>query len=333
LIELIADRLNRTQHLSLPPENMMVVAGSTHAVDMLARLYAKPGDTILVEAPSYADALHIFRDHHLNLHAIPMDEDGLLPDALEEQLIQLQRSGTVPSLLYTIPNFHNPTGRTLPEARRLEIIKLAQRYGFLIVEDDVYRDLAFEEHVPTSFYALAKGQQVASIGSFSKTLAPGLRLGWLTSSPQIIERCINCGTTQMGGGASPFTAHLVAHYCRSGAFEQHLQSLQTLYKKRRDVALSALSSSMPTSVEWTHPMGGFFIWLKLPDQVFASQVKQMARERGVLVGSGEGFFVNPVDGAHHLRLAYSCASPEQIEAGISILGQVIEESIFSGGQN
>jgi len=326
LIEVLVEKVRREQGLPVQPANLMVVAGSTHAVDMLARLFARPNGVVMVEAPTYVDALHIFRDQQIELHAIPMDEQGLIPDALEKRLEQLRMNNVVPNLLYTIPNFHNPTGITLSEARRLEIIQLARRYGFLIVEDDVYRDLAFEGNVPASFYALAGGEQVVSIGSFSKTLAPGLRVGWILASEDIIARCVNCGTTQMGGGANPFTANIVAQYCSSNSWERHMEQLRSLYKTRRDVTLSALQRYMPADVRWTHPAGGFFIWLRLPEEAFASDVKRLALEQGVAVASGEGFFVNPADGKHHLRLAYSCAAPADIEAGIQILARVIDRA-------
>jgi 2-aminoadipate transaminase len=279
---------------------------------------------VLVEAPTYADAIHIFRDHQVDLYPISMDDDGLITSALEKQVADLHASGKFPSMLYTIPNFHNPTGSTLSEARRLEIIKLARRYGFLIVEDDVYHDLAFERVVPGSFYALANGEQVLSIGSFSKTLAPGLRLGWLLGSDDVIQRCVNCGTTQMGGGANPFTAHMVAEYCRRGYWEKHISYVRSLYKMRRDVALAALEQYMPSDVKWTHPAGGFFIWLSLPKHVFAQDVKRLALENGVLVAAGEGFFVHPSDGEHNLRLAYSCAAPDDIDTGIRILCSILK---------
>ena len=326
LIDFLVEKINREQSPPVQPRNLMVVAGSTHAVDMLARLYAGPESPLLVEAPTYVDALHIFRDHGIKLHAVPMDEDGLIPRELERLLERLHAGGTAPGLLYTIPNFHNPTGITLPEARRREIIGLARRYGFLIVEDDVYRDLAFEGERVASFYALAQGQQVASIGSFSKTLAPGLRLGWLLASQDIIERCVSCGTSQMGGGANPFTASMVATYCTGGAWERHIARLRSLYAARRDAALSALERSMPADVRWTHPAGGFFIWLRLPGQVFARDVKRLALQEGVAVAAGEGFFVNPTDGEHHLRLAYSHAALEDIDAGIRMLARAIERA-------
>jgi 2-aminoadipate transaminase len=326
LIDFLVEKINREQGLSLQPANVMVVAGSTGAVDMLARLFAGAGSVVLVEAPTYVDALHIFRDQQAELYAIPMDEYGLIPGELEKQVAQLQASGKAPSMLYTIPTFHNPTGRTLPEARRLEILRLARQYGFLIVEDDVYRDLSFEGTVPASFYALADGKQVLSIGSFSKTLAPGLRLGWLLGSEEDIARCVNCGTLLMGGGANPFTAQMIAAYCRSGHWEQHIAQLRSLYKTRRDVALSALQRYMPSDVGWTQPAGGFFIWLNLPQSVFAQDIKRLALQEGVLLSAGEGFFVNPIEGTHHLRLTYSFAAADDIDAAIRILAQVIEKS-------
>jgi 2-aminoadipate transaminase len=326
LINVLVEKIHREQNLSIQPGNLMVVAGSTHAVDMLTRLYAKPGGVMLVEAPTYADAIHIFRDHQVELCSIPMDEDGLITSELEKQLAQLKSSGKFPSILYTVPNFHNPTGSTLSEARRNEIIRLARQYDFMIVEDDVYRDLSFDGAVPASFYALAGGEQVLSIGSFSKTLAPGLRLGWLLGTEDAIQHCVNCGTSQMGGGANPFVAQIVAEYCQSGHWQKHILHLQSLYKMRRDVVLSALSQYMPSDVGWTHPAGGFFIWLSLPKDVFAQDVKRMALQEGVSLAAGEGFFVKPSDGEHNLRLAYSCASPEEIDTGIRILAQVINRS-------
>src|SRR6266581_4744963 len=326
LIDFLVGKIQREQGLSLQPANLMVIAGSTHGVDMLARLYARPGGVVLVEAPTYVDAIQVFRDHQVELCSIPMDENGLIPSELEKQVVQLHSSGTFPSMLYTIPNFHNPTGSTLSETRRIEILRIARQYGLLIVEDDVYRDLSFDGAVPASFYALANGQQVFSIGSFSKTLAPGLRLGWLVGTEEAIQHCVNCGTMQMGGGANPFVAHMVAEYCQSGFLEKHILHVQSLYKMRRDVALEALEQYMPSDVSWTHPAGGFFIWLSLPENVFARDVKRMALQEGVLVSAGEGFFVNPADGEHKLRLAFSCASPEDIEVGIRILAKVINNA-------
>lgn len=326
LLAFLAERIGRQQGMSIELAHLMVVAGSTHAVDMLTRLFVRPGGIVLVEAPTYVDALHIFREHQVQVRSVPMDDQGLLPDALEHQLARLHARGTPVSILYTVPNFHNPTGRTLPTPRRLQIIELARHYGFLIVEDDVYRDLSFAGPVPPSFYALAQGEQVASIGSFSKTLAPGLRLGWLLAPGELIERCVSCATSQMGGGANPFAARMVAEYCRRGHWETHLTRLQTLYRARRDIVLSAFRQQMPPGTTWTHPAGGFFLWLTLPAEVIAHDVRRLAHQQGLEVAAGPGFFVHPPDGQHNLRIAYSYAAPPDLARGVQILARVIADA-------
>lgn len=327
LIDYLVAKIAREQAISLNADQLMLTAGSTQAVDMIARLAVKQGDAVIVEAPSYADALHVFRDHGAELYSVPMDDNGLIPEALGQLLNHLSTDGKPPRLLYTIPNFHNPTGISVSEERRTEIIQMARQHQFMIVEDDVYRDLAFESVIPLSFLALAEDTEVLSIGSFSKTLAPGLRLGWLVGTSELIRRFVQCGTIQMGGGANPFAAQIIAEYCTCGYWEAHIETLQRLYRSRRDVMLAALGQYMPQGVTWTRPAGGFFIWVSLPDSIQARDVKQQALERDVLVSFGGGFFVNPADGAHNLRLTYSFAPPEDIEAGVRILGEVVENRL------
>jgi DNA-binding transcriptional MocR family regulator len=324
LIDYLVEKFNREQATSLSRDRVMAVAGSTHAVDMIARLYANAGEAVIVEAPSYVDALHVFRDHGVELYSAAIDEQGLVPEALEQILRRLHRDNRPPRFLYTIPNFHNPTGVTLSAARRVEILRLAQQYQLMVVEDDVYRDLAFDGPVPASLLALAGDVPVLHIGSFSKTLAPGLRLGWLIGSRESIQRFVQCGTTEMGGGASPFTAQIVAEYCHLGHWEAHIAHLCDLYRARRDMMLAALQQHMPDRVQWTKPAGGFFIWVTLPENVQARGVKAEALRRGVLVAAGEGYFVNPAEGEHNLRLTYSFAPPENIERGVRVLGEIIE---------
>jgi 2-aminoadipate transaminase len=326
LIDYLVSKLNHEEELGLTYDNLMIVAGSTHAVDMIARLYAGHDGVVLVEAPTYHDALHVFRDHSTDLRPVPMDKDGLIVEALAAQLTALQREGKLPRLLYTIPNFHNPSGVTLTTARRETILKLAREHGFLIVEDDVYRDLAFEGEVPPSFYALAEGQGVLRIGSLSKIMAAGLRLGWLVAAPAHVQRCIQCGVMQMGGGANPFVAHIVAEYCRAGHLEPHVAKLRQVYRRRRNVALTALERHMPPGVTWTHPCGGFFVWLTLPEGVSVEPLREVARQRRVLFVPGTSFF-SAGGGERNLRLAFSFVPPDDIERGIEILAQAIREML------
>jgi 2-aminoadipate transaminase len=324
LIEYLVGKLNREEGLSLTRDNLMIVAGSTQAVDMVARLYAGHDGVVLVEAPSYHDALNVFRDQGADLRPVPIDDDGLVVEALAAQLTELQREGKQARLLYTIPNFQNPSGVTLTRARRESILRLAREHGLLIVEDDVYRDLAFEGGVPPSFYALAEGQGVLRVGSFSKILAAGLRLGWLIAAPEHIRRCTLCGATQMGGGANPFTAHIVAEYCRAGHLEPHIAQLRRAYRQRRDVALAALEHHMPSGVTWTRPRGGFFLWLTLPERLTVTPLREAARQRGVLFVPGNDFFAAS-GGERNLRLAFSFVPPDEIERGVEILAQAIRE--------
>lgn len=323
LIEYLVAKLSGEQNIALTAEQVMIVAGSTHAIDMIARLHTRPGDAVIVEAPTYADALHIFRDHGVALHGVPLDDGGVIVAEFAALLERLATAGTPPRLFYTVPSFGNPSGVTLAAERRPAIAALAQQYGVLIVEDDVYRDLAYDALPPTSFFA--QTASVFHIGSFSKTLAPGLRLGWLLAAPDAIQRLVNCGTTQMGGGASPLSAQIVAEYCRLGYWEPHVARLRDRYRLRRDRLLAALDRFMPPDVRWTHPAGGFFVWVTLPPDVFGQAVKRRALERGVLVAAGEGYCVNPADGAHHLRLTFSFAPLEDINTAVQRLADVIGE--------
>jgi 2-aminoadipate transaminase len=329
LIEYLADKLNREEGLGLTHDNLMIVAGSTGAMDMIARLYVERDGVVLVEAPTYHDALRVLRDHGADLRGVPIDGEGIIVEAFEAQLAALRRAGRQPGLLYTIPNFQNPTGVTVTRTRREAILKLAREHDLLIVEDDVYRDLAFEGQVPPSFYALANGQGVMRIGSFSKILAPGLRVGWLVAAPEHVQHCVDCGVMQMGGGASPFAANVVAGYCKAGYLESHIAHLRQVYRYRCETMLKALESHMPAGVTWTHPRGGFFIWLTLPEGASVGSLREAARKQGVLFVPGTSFFPNG-DGERNLRLAFSFVSPDEIELGVAALAQTIREMINQG---
>jgi 2-aminoadipate transaminase len=199
-----------------------------------------------------------------------------------------------------------------------------------VVEDDVYRDLAFEAGgAPPSFYALAASAgdpaRVLRVGSFSKILAAGLRLGWLIGAPEHVERCAGSGVMCMGGGANPFAAQVVAEYCRAGKLEPHVTELREVYARRCRAALDALERHMPPGVTWTQPRGGFFAWLTLPEGVHVRQVQALAREQGVLFVAGTGFFAGG-GGERNLRLAFSFVPPDDIARGVAILADAIREA-------
>ena len=323
LIDFLVERLNSRENLGIDRGNVMIIGGSTGGVDMVTQRLTVPGDAVLVDAPSYRDALHIFRDHQLELCAVPIDDEGIILADLERKLRDLASKGKKPRFYYVVPNFQNPSGITVTRERRLAVIELSREYGFAIVEDDVYSELRFEGASAASFFALAGGGQVIRLGTFSKTLAPGLRIGWLIASAQRIASFVASGVLRMGGGANPFSAAVVADFCRSGDWEAHVAWLRGQYRWRRDLALAALQNSMPAAVEWTRPAGGYFIWLRLPAGVQVDGLEASAQEQGLYFASGKGFFAEPADGAHHLRLSFSFVPLPDLQAGIEILGALI----------
>jgi DNA-binding transcriptional MocR family regulator len=325
LIDYLRNRLARTEGLILERPQIMLTAGSTQALDHLCTLFSRPGDVVLVEAPTYHETIQLFRDHGLRPLQIPIDSDGLMPEALADRLQALEQRGERARLLYTIPNYQNPSGITLSTRRRPEILALAERHEILVVEDDVYRDLDYEGEVPPSLFALDTYQRTLRIGSFSKILAPGVRQGWLMGSVGHIERLIGSGLRCMGGGANPLVAHILATYCLQGQFESHIEHLRHVYRERRDTMLAAMAEHMPDGVTWTRPGGGFFVWLSLPPPLRAAEVVAQARDANLLIPVGNPFFAETPTG-QHLRLAFSYVTPEKIETGVRILGQVLRNA-------
>ena len=324
LIDFLRGRLRESESLPISRENLMIIGGSTWGVDMITHTLTQPGDVIIVDAPTYRDALHIFRDAGLQVIGIPIDEGGVRVDLMAERLAELDARGKRAKFYYVVPNFQNPSGITLSLRRREAIIQLGRRHGFAIVEDDVYRDLAFVEDLPPSFYALAGGRGVVRLGSFSKTLAPGLRMGWLLSDRATIKRFVESGKLAMGGGANPFTAALVAECCQTGFWAEHVAWLRWQYKGRRDCALTALEASMPAGVSWTKPDGGYFVWLTLPDNVDVRALARRAEAEQVFFAPGPDFFVDSVMGARHLRLSFSYLPLEDMRRGIGVLGRLMK---------
>ena len=244
---------------------------------------------------------------------------------MAEVLRNLSRRGDRASFLYTIPSFQNPSGITLAAVRRAEVLRLAAQYDLLLVEDDVYRDLAYEAQPPPSFYALDAGKRVLRIGSFSKILAPGVRMGWLITAPDQLTRLVGCGLLNMGGGANPLMANILATYCHQGYLEPHIELLRAAYRERRDLALRALASHMPEGVRWTHPGGGIFLWISLPEPMRSSDVAERARRAGLWIPSGDPFFAEEPTG-QCLRLAFSYVAPDRIVQGIETLAQIVRAS-------
>jgi len=325
LLSYLLAKLARDEGLQAGADTLMLNAGASTGLDAVCRLYTRPGDVVLVEAPSYHEALGLIRDYPVRLAAVPIDDQGLIVEALAERLKALSSEDARARLLYTIPTFQNPSGVTLSAARRPALVELARQHDLLIVEDDVYRDLAFEAGTPPSLYALdaaEDGQTVIRLGSFSKILAPGLRLGWTVAAPEHINKLAGSGLTLSGGGANPFTAFVIAVFCQRGWLEPHIARLVKAYRHRRDVMLAALATTMPDEVRWTRPQGGFFVWLTLPEPLHAQTVLAEAHRRAITFATGEPFFAQG-GGERHIRLPFSFIPPPEMEKGIHTLAGII----------
>ena len=322
LLDVLRQRLQREEGLQLTPEQLFITSGASQGLDLICRLWTRPGDAVLVEAPTYHEAIVLLRDYPVQLVNVPLDDQGLVTGALGETLARLRAEGTDVAFLYTIPSFQNPSGVTMSGARRQDLAALARAEKLWIVEDDVYRDLCYEGTLPRSLYELAKGKGVLRLGSFSKILAPGVRLGWVLAEPDAVARLAGSGVRRSAGGANPFTAYTVAEFCRAGHLEPHVARLVAIYRSRRDAMLEALDATMPSGVAWTRPSGGFFVWLTLPEPLTAGELLASVRSRGITFPTGEAFFATG-GGERCLRLAFSYVNPDDFPRGMQLLGQAI----------
>jgi 2-aminoadipate transaminase len=321
----IAARQAAETGLSLTAAQVTITSGSAHALDNIAATFLAPGDVVALGAPSYPGAIRTFRARGARVVDVPQDDDGLRIDALEAALTAQRSAGTPAKLIYVVANYDNPSGVTLPEARRRDLVALARRFRALIVEDDAYTGIDIDGPPPPSLFQLAGGIGVLRVGSFSKTVATGLRVGYVLASPAIVERLV---FMRFDNGSSPLVQRILVHYLGSGAFEPHVRSLQAIYRERRDVSASALVEHCEPYLTFRKPAGGFFHWLRLRDGLDAAAVTAAAAVRGVAVTPGTGYFANG-GGEDRLRLVYSALPPRQLREAIARLGAALE-AVASG---
>lgn len=309
--------------VKISADDVLISSGSQQALDMIAKLMIDHDDVVLVENPTYVGALQAFRPYQPRFVGVPMDEEGLIPAALEEILVQLEREGRRPKFLYTVPSFQNPTGVTLSRARREALLELAERHNLPIVEDDPYGELRYSgEPVPT-LAALdcerhGEPRHVLYFSTFSKLLAPSLRVGWIVGPQPVLRRLalIKQGLDLHTGSLVQAIAY---ETCRDGLLDRHIPRIRAVYHERRDAMLRALARVMPAEVRWTTPEGGMFLWLTLPDTVDVADLLGRAIEQQVAFVPGAAFFANG-GGTNSIRLNFSHPNVERIEEGVRRLG-------------
>lgn len=321
LREQIARRVAAREGRAVAADEILVSGGNSQALDLALTMLTAPGDVILVESPTYNLALGILRDHPVEVVGVPLGDEGLDVDALERTLSRLRAAGTRARLLYTIPTFHNPAGVCLAPERRRRLLEIARDWDLILVEDDVYRELAYDGPAPPSLWSAAAEAPVVRLGSFSKSLAPGLRVGWINAPRDIMERLSRSGTLDSGGCPSQFAASLVAELLHGSAFETHIEALRRAYASRRDTLAAALREQLPAGCSFAVPAGGFFIWLTLPAGVSATELLPLAEARGVAFAPGARFCSDGDD--RSLRLAFSLYGEATLAEGARRLGAAL----------
>ncbi|MEZ0074522.1 2-aminoadipate transaminase [Planotetraspora sp. GP83] len=314
----------RLEGIEAGADDVVVTVGSQQALDLITRIFIDPGDVVLAEGPSYVGALGTFSAYQAKVVHIAMDDQGLVPESLAQTIYALQTAGNRIKFLYTIPTFQNPAGVTLNEVRRRQVLEICQRAGVLVVEDNPYGLLGFDGE-PLRALRADDPDGVVYLGSFSKTLAPGFRVGWALAPHAVRDKLILAMESAVLSHSS-FTQLAVGHYLASQPWREQIKTFRELYRERRDALLGALQVLMPPGCSWTHPAGGFFVWMTLPEGLNSKAILPRAVAERVAFVPGTGFYSDG-GGAQHMRLSYCYPEPDRIREGVRRLAGVIDQEL------
>ena len=316
----VADEMGK-HGATVSPEQVLITTGSQQGLDLIAKVLLDKGCRLLVESPTYLGALQAFTPMQPKAISVASDSGGLSEPALREQLSKAEQMGERPRFIYLLPNFQNPTGRTMDETRRQQVIAVCREFGLPIVEDNPYGELWFEQAPPAPLLARWP-EGVVYLGSFSKILAPGLRLGYLIAPPALYPKLLQA--KQAADLHTPgFNQRVVAEVIKDGFLDQHVPTIRARYHAQRDAILAALDRELAdTGAEWTKPVGGMFVWVRLPEGMNAQALLPKAVDAGMAFVPGAPFYADNAD-PRTLRLSFVTSTPEQIDRGIALLGQVL----------
>ncbi|MGO4534880.1 aminotransferase-like domain-containing protein [Leifsonia sp. 2MCAF36] len=300
-------------------DDVVITTGSQHALELFSKLFIDPGDVVLAEGPSYVTAMVIFKSYQAEVNHVPMDEHGLIPQALREHIARLKAAGRRVKFLYTVPTFHNPAGVTLTWERRLEILEIARQNDILVLEDNPYGLLYFDEKPPAAMRSVEK-DGVVYLGTFSKTLAPGFRVGWALAPHAIREKLILANEAAVLSPSS-FSQLVISEYLRDADWKAQIDTFRGVYRERKEAMVSALSEHLP-ELTWTDPTGGFYVWVTLPPHLDSKAMLPRAVTELVAYTPGTAFYADG-SGAQNIRLSFCYPTPENIRVGVRRLANVI----------
>jgi 2-aminoadipate transaminase len=318
LRDFLVGKLKGHAGISCTADEILITSGSMQGLDLVNSLLLAKGDTVFVEQESYGGALTKLTKLGVNTIGIPLDEEGLRLDVLREKLEELKKKGVQAKYIYTIPTVQNPTGAIMGEKRRAELLKLAAAYGVMIFEDECYSDLIWSGKRPKSLYALANGEGVIHIGSFSKSIAPALRVGYIVAKWEIISRMLGL---KQDAGSGALEQMVLAEFCTKH-FAAHVPKLTAGLKVKLDALREALAEQFGTAAEFGDPPGGIYLWIKLPEQVDTQKLAQAAIAAGVSLNPGPEWSTNKAYSRNRLRLCFANPEPETIRQGVAVLAEV-----------
>lgn len=301
-------------------DDIVVTTGSQHALELVSKLFLDPGDVVVSEGPSYVTAMVIFKSYQADVDHVPMDEHGMIPAALREHIVRLRAAGRTIKLLYTIPSFHNPAGVTLSWERRVEILAIAKEFGILVLEDNPYGLLYFDQPAPDAMRSIDE-DGVIYLGTFSKTLAPGFRVGWALAPHAIREKLVLANEAAVLSPSS-FTQYVISEYLDSADWRGQINTFRGVYHERKNAMIGALEEYLP-SLSWTNPNGGFYVWATLPEPLNSKAMLPRAVKELVAYTPGTAFYGDG-NGQQNMRLSFCYPTPEQIRLGIRRLATVIQ---------
>jgi len=318
LREFIAGKLKRDAAIACTPDDILVVSGSLQALDLINGVLLARGDTVIIEQDCYQGTIN--RLKRLGVHAvgIPLDRDGMRIDVLAQELAALKQRNIKPKYIYTIPTVQNPTGTIMPEARRRALLKLATEYAVPIFEDDCYADLIWDGQRPPAIHAMSESSNVIHVGSFSKSIAPALRVGYIVAPWPILSRALALKTD---GGTGALEQMVLAEFC-APQFATHVPRLRRGLRAKLEALMASLNEQFGTAAEFDDPKGGIFLWVKLPDQVDTTKLNQAALAAGVAINPGPEWSTDAAHGRSRLRICFASPSIEDIRAGIAVLAEV-----------
>lgn len=307
--------------ITAAPDDVIVTVGSQQALDLITRVFVDPGDVVLTEAPTYVTAINTFAAFQADIRHVSMDDDGVDPDELDRALTEAERDGRTVKFFYTVPNFQNPAGITMTTERRSRVMEVCERHGVLVIEDNPYGLLRYDGEPRPTLYSQGDGN-VIYLGSLSKTLSPGLRIGWALAPSAVRAKLVLAAESAMLSH-STFNQLVVRRYLSTFPWREQIKTFNTMYSERRDAMLTALSAMMPEGCTWTRPEGGFFVWATLPEGVDAKAMLPRAVTERVAYVPGTGFYADG-RGRSSMRLSFCYPTPEQIREGVRRLVGAIE---------